>query len=188
MSRNATFRLAVSIALLLAVSIAVSGCGSGSPSTPAATSSASTPAEQPASTSGSSGAASAPVKVGEKATSGDWALVVKGVEFAPAAGGAKAAAPNTLAVVTMDVTNTSTSGQGIGPSSFKLAGADGTAYQATPTSDKAFIFNTEQPIKGGETRTVKIAYSVPEGVKAFKLTFAPFDPAGKAQPAVIEIQ
>jgi hypothetical protein len=173
--------------VLLATVLALSGCGSSSPSAPAPSPSATTPAEQPASTSGPSGAAT-PLKMGEKATSGDWTLVVKGVEFAPEAGGARATAPKTLAVLTLDVTNTSASGQGIGPSSFKLAGTDGTAYEAKPTSDKTFIFNTEQPIKAAETRTVKIAYEVPAGVKAFKFTFAPFDPNGKAQPAVFDVQ
>ena len=174
------------IVLLLLASIAVSGCSSAAPSAPATPPSTTSPAEKPATTSGS--ASSAPVKAGEKATSGDWNLTVKNVAYASAAGGAKATAPETLAVVTFDLTNNGAGPQGIGPSSFKLVGTDGSAYPVAPTSDKAFIFNIEQPIKAGETRTVKIAYQVPDGVKTFAFKFAPFDPAGKAQPAEVDIQ
>ena len=185
MSRTRRVSLGIVVLLLLA-SIAVSGCRSASPSAPATQPSASAPAEKPASTSGS--ASGAPVKVGEKATSGLWNLTVKNVAYASAAGGAKATAPETLAVVTFDLTNNSTGPQGIGPSSFKLVAADGTAYPVVPTSDKAFIFSIEQPIKAGETRTVKIAYQVPNGVKTFALKFAPFDPSGQVQPAEVDIQ
>lgn len=181
------FRVSLGIVVLLSVaSIALAGCGSASTSSPGISPSTATPAEKPA--GASSSASSAPVKVGEKVTSGEWNLTLKNVEYTATAGGAKAPTPKTLAVVTFDLTNNSTGPQGIGPSSFKLMAADGTAYPPAQTSDKTFIFNIEQPIKAGETRTVKIAYLVPDGVKMFTFRFAPFDPAGRAQPVQFEIQ
>lgn len=126
-------------------------------------------------------------KVGEEATSGEWKLTVKSIAFMPAAGGATAEQGKDLAVVTLDLKNGGSAGQGTGPAYFKFAGADGVAIEAAPTSDPEFIFNTPQPINAGETRTIKIAYPVPAGDKEFQLTFEPFVEGG-ATPAVIDIK
>lgn len=130
----------------------------------------------------------APVEMGQPATSGSWTLTAKTADRAADAGGASAASGQELLVITFDLTNGGTADEGIGPTSFKLAGPDGTEYQATPTSDPAFIFNTEQPIKAGETREIKIAYGVPTGTTPFQWTFEPFSASGPPQPAVINIK
>ena len=69
-----------------------------------------------------------------------------------------------------------------------MTGPDGTAYDASPTSDTLFIFNTPQPIKAGETREIMIAYGVPTGITPLLWTFTPFVEGGQASPAVVTIK
>jgi hypothetical protein len=175
-------RAALAIALL--ASIALVGCSSPSTSAtaPSANGSAST---APPETGGSM--AAAPVAMGEATKSGDWGLTVKSLTMAPEAGGATAASGKELAVITYDLTNNAAQDAGTGQTDFKLETTDGTAGQIVPTQGEEFIFNTPQPIKAGETRTIKIVYEVPAGSKEFKLTFAPWIESGLI-PVVVDVK
>jgi len=178
--------MALAAGLALAATLVGCGADAGPATEPAPDQPA---AEQPAteqpSTEGE--AKVAPVEIGTAVTSGDWTLTAKEAEREDKAGGASAEGGQELLVIEFELTNDSSFEQGIGPTSFKLRGADGTELQATPTSDAEFIFNTPQPIKAGEKRTIKIAYSVPAGAKAFQWTFEPFVAGGTPEPAVINI-
>lgn len=171
--------LSLMVAVVLAATLA--GCASSTPTEPAEPTEPA--AEQPA----EGEAKVAPVEIGAPATSGDWTLTVKSAERAAEAGGATAESGKELLVITFDLTNGGATDQGTGPVYFVLSGADGTTYDAAPTSDPAFIFNTPQPIKAGETREIKIAYGVPTGSGPFQWAFTPFVEGGAAEPAVVNI-
>lgn len=180
------------LAVGLALACTLTACGTaGAP--PATTSAASSTAASEPSTApidmggGSASTANAPVGMNQPTKSGDWGLTVTKLEFAAQAGGATAGSGQELAVLTLELTNTSTKDAGIGPSAFKFAGTNGVTYQAASTSSSQFIFNTPQPFKAGEKRTVKIAYEVDAGAKGGLLTFSPFSESGSATPAIINV-
>jgi len=171
------------VVMALALAFVMSGCASEPPSVvttpdePVGTE----PVETPA-------AGAAAVPMGTAATSGDWTLTVRRVQRLETAGGIDAQAGNEMLVVTMDLANGSTVDQGTGPNYFVLSDADEGVYAAAQTSDPAFIFNTPQPIKAGETRNLSIAYEIPVGTGPFTLTFTPFVEGGGNAPAVFEIK
>jgi hypothetical protein len=173
-------------ALLLAIALAALVGGGGT----ADKASTKPPSTQEAPPKGGTEPAAkvAPVEIGQAATAGSWTLTAKKVERMAEAGGAKADAGSELLVITFDLNNDTGADQGTGPSSFALTGTDGTAYTAASTSDPAFIFNTAQPIKAGETREIKIAYGVPAGTSSFQWSFTPFMESGEVEPAVVNIK
>lgn len=179
MTRNLIYLLAITV-----LAVALAGCGGGN----AAQTAPSTPPPATEAPATGTDAKVAPVEMGQPATSGSWTLTAKSAERAAEAGGATAQSGQELLIITFDLTNGGSADEGIGPTSFKLAGPDATEYQAAPTSDPAFIFNTQQPIKAGETREIKIAYGVPTGTTPFQWTFEPFSASGPPEPAVINIK
>ena len=192
--RTSTVRATLLIACVgcLLASLALAGCGS--PSTPVPGPSVTTgsatslPSTAPIDMGGGSAStANAPVGMNQPTKSGAWGLTVTKLEFTSEAGGAKAGPGKELAVVTFELTNNAPKGVAIGQTDFKFAGTDGVAYQAVPTSGSEFIFNTAQPIKAGEKRTIKIAYEVSAGVKGGLLTFSPFSETGSPTPAIINV-
>lgn len=191
--RTSTLRAVLlgSCAVAIAAALVLAGCSSSTtPATAPSTSGPSTSAAVSTAPIDLSGTpTNAPVNMGQATKSGDWGLTVKSLTFAGDAGGAKAGPGKELAVVTVDLSNNAIKDAGIGQTDFKFAGADGVNYQAVPTSGSDFIFNTPQPIKAGETRTIKIAFEVTAGVRQFRLTFSPFSPSGSASaPAVVNVQ
>jgi hypothetical protein len=192
--RNTRIVAVLSLATVMLVGLA--GCSSSSsssdiPSTGSSSSgssSASAPSTAPIDMGGGSAStANAPVGMNQPTKSGDWALTVTKLEFTSEAGGAKAGPGKELAVVTFELTNNASKDAGIGQTDFKFAGTDGVTCDAVPTSGSEFIFNTPQPVKAGEKRTIKIAYEVNAGVKGGLFTFSPFSETGSATPAIINV-
>jgi hypothetical protein len=178
-------RLGLLLMALAAVSLV--GCAGASAPPVAAPPSAAAPTAPEQNVPGASGKAVV-VEIGQPATSGAWTLTVSDAQRAAQAGGAVAQSGQELLVLTFDLKNGGTKDEGTGPTSFKLTGPDGTEYQASPTGDPEFIFNTPQPIKAGETRTIKIAYGVPTGTSPLQWVFAPFVEGGQAEPAAVNIK
>lgn len=175
-------RLTIYATVLVLAVLPIAGCGGGDGAADG-TSDDVIPIDEPV---GEAEAASE-LSIGEKGTAGDWDIVVESVERAPEAGGAAAAEEGELLVIKLKLTNNGAEGQGTGPAYFKLAGLDGFVYEAAPTNDQTFIFNTPQPIGAGETRSVSIAYNVPVGTEGFTFTFEPFVEGGTT-PVVYGLQ
>lgn len=173
------------MASVIALGIVLTGCGGPAASSPPATPA---PATQPAAEGAPASGKVAPVELGTPVTVSTWTLTAKSADRSPAAGGGKADPGKELVVIAFDLKNGAAKDQGIGPTSFKFAGTDGTEFQATPTSDPTFIFNTPQPIKAGETRTIKIAYAVPVAAGPFQWRFEPFVEGGSPEPGVVNIK
>lgn len=173
----------VTAVAVFALAAALAGCAAPKPAEPAATPGAepAAPAEKPA-------AKVAPVEIGAPVTVADWTLTAKEAERDDEAGGAKAESGKELLVITFDLKNGTATDQGTGPTYFSLTGPDGTTYDAVPTSGEEFIFNTPQPIKAGETRTIKIVYGVPSGAGPFQWMFTPFVEGGSPEPGVVNIK
>ena len=182
--------MAKRIGLLVAVAAValLVGCGGAGTQTRDTSKPATPAAQTPEPDDATSAGKVAPVEMGQPAMSGTWTITVKEAERTAEAGGAKAESGKELLVLRFDLKNGGAKGEGTGPTSFKLTGPDGTEYQASPTSDSLFIFNTPQPIKAGETREIMIAYAVPVGVGPLQWAFTPFVEGGQAQPAVVNIK
>ena len=165
---------------LIASLLVLAGCGGG-----ATTATTGTQAETPPAAGSQTPAEPSPAAMGKPATAGDWTITVKNVARAETAGGGSPSAGNELLVITYELTNGGAAGKGNGPTDFTLADAGGATFQAAPTGDPKFIFNTQQPIKAGETREILIAYDVTKGAGPFVWTFSPF---GAPKPAVLEVE
>jgi hypothetical protein len=180
------------VAMTLVSGLLLGGCsaGSGQNQTPSATGASETASasagQQPGADTGSA-PSSATTPMGTAAKVADWTITVKAASRKAEAGGAKAADGKELLVIDFELKNGGKD-SGVGPTSFKLADTKGADFTATATSDPAYIFNIEQPIKAGTTRKILIAYEVPKGAGPFVWTFSPFVEGGQPAPAVLEVK
>jgi hypothetical protein len=133
--------------------------------------------------------APAPTPMGLVATSGGWSIVAKSTKRGQTAGGMRATQGLELLVVTFDLTNGGKKADKVGSSCFVLADKGGTVYHPVPTTDPAFLFNEDKPVKAGATSEMLMAYAVPERVGPFTWTFTPAGQSG-AEPvsAALEIK
>ena len=109
------------------------------------------------------------------------------VERKPSAGGAKAGSGNEILVINFDLKNGGAKDADVAASSFTLADRIGSMFNAVQTSDPAYIYNIQQPIKAGTTRKIRIAYEVRKGAGPFQWIFSPLVESGGATPAVFDI-
>lgn len=169
--------------LVCCLSLGVLACSGGSRSSEGGTGGGQNPAQADVSEpelpgGGGQNGGREVANLGDKVSSVGWDLVVKAVSRPKEAGGATAAQDKELVVIEFDITNGETSDRMIGPTSFSLRDEDKVSAEVMPTQGEEFIFNTPQPIKASENRTIKIVYQVSAGAKGLVLKFEPFATSG----------
>jgi hypothetical protein len=133
--------------------------------------------------------APAPAPMGTVATSGGWSITAKSTKRGETAGGMRATEGLELLVVTFELTNGGKKADKVGASCFVLADKGGTVYHPVPTTDPAFLFNEDKPVKAGATSEMRMAYAVPERVGPFTWTFTPPGQSGaELASAALEIE